>query len=97
MTKGELVLTIITIVGSLTLGLWVTILLKRKVKRKGLKMVATSLLSILTLVTTIALIPAVYFLRDKVLFIGTADDCNDKIEIFVGQYWDVGTKLFPRH
>ena len=46
---------------------------------------------ILTLVVTLAAINVVYFLRDKMLFIeSTADTCDDKINIFVGQYWYEG-------
>lgn len=67
------------------------IALTKKTKTKGVKIVVATLLSILTLVIASALIPAVLFLRDKLLFVdSTTENCNEKIEIYVGQYWKAG-------
>jgi hypothetical protein len=91
LTKGELILTITTILSSLTLGLWTTALLTKRMKTKGLKVIVALTFFILTLVMTLGLVKTVYFLRDKILFVeSTADSCDDKINIFVGQFWYEG-------
>jgi hypothetical protein len=91
LTKGELILTITTILSSLTLGLWTTVILTKKMKTKGLKVTVALTFFILTLMLTLVLINTVYLLRDKMLFVeSTNEDCGDKINIFVGQFWYEG-------
>jgi hypothetical protein len=90
MTKGELILTITTILLSLTFGLWTTISMTKKAKSRGSKIGVAVLLVILTFVLTIALIPTTLFLRDKMLFIKSTENCNEKIQVYVGQYWKAG-------
>src|SRR6187549_2517867 len=90
MTKGELILAIITIVGSLTLGLWTTIHLTKKAKKKRFKMIVAILLSVLTFVVTAGLFAAALLLRDRILFIASSTECNDRIEIYVAEFWKAG-------
>jgi hypothetical protein len=91
MTKGELILTITTILFSLTFGLWTTVSLTKKVKSRGSKIAVAILLVILTFILTVALIPTTLFLRDEILFIkSTTENCNEKILVYVGQYWKAG-------
>jgi hypothetical protein len=90
LTKGELILTIITILGSLTLGLWTTIHLTKKAKKKWSKIFVATVLLAMTLVTTAGLFATALLLRDRMLFIAPAIDCNDKIEIYVAEFWKAG-------
>jgi hypothetical protein len=67
------------------------VLLTRKMKTKGSKVIVALISFILTLVMTLVLINTAYFLRDKILFVeSTTENCNNKINIFVGQFWYKG-------
>ena len=90
MTKGELIIIAIAIVGSLSLGLLTTIRLAKRIKTKGLRLVSIAVLVLATLMITIFLIPASLYLRDKLLFKGVKTECGETTGIFVGQYWRAG-------
>lgn len=62
----------------------------RKAKSRGSKIGVATFLVILTFVVAIALIPTTLLLRDKILFIKSGENCSEKIQIYVGQYWKAG-------
>lgn len=91
MTRGDTILIVITILASLSLGLWITIRLARKVVNMGLRIVVSILLGLMTLVTTLLLIPTNLYLRDKLTYKQvTNPNCDRATTIHVGQYWRSG-------
>ena len=81
----------ITILGSLSLGLWITVRFSRRFVNMGLRITVLTLIGLLTVVITLVLIPTSLHLRDKLTYKRvTIPNCDQTTTIHVGQYWRSG-------